>query len=190
MSKTRRKGRGRLSSIDLLPAEAGETVAWAAQALRERERTQTDIHTEFNERLTEIGLEPVSASAFNRHAIRLAETLRRVQQTREIAAVLTDKLPPGQSDDVTITLAEMIKSLVFELLEAGGDAGLTPKQAMEMATAVKSIVAAEKMSLDRRRKLEAAVEDKVDEAIEQVSQEAGLSAERVAQIRRDVLGVR
>ena len=36
-----RKGRGRLSGIELLPAEASPVIAWAANELRSRDRTQT-----------------------------------------------------------------------------------------------------------------------------------------------------
>lgn len=41
------KGRGRLSSIELLPPEAAHIVAEAAQALADRDRTQTEIYADF-----------------------------------------------------------------------------------------------------------------------------------------------
>ena len=185
----KRRGRGRLSSIKMLPPEADEIVRWAALELREEKRTQLDIGNEFNEKLGRIGLDPISPSAFNRHSVRLADIVRRSNQTREIAAVLTDRMQPGQSDDVTITLAEMIKTLISELLDKGGEAGFSPKSAMEMASALKSAAGAQKISADRRLKLEAALADKVEDTLEHVKKETGLSQERVAQIRRDVLGV-
>ena len=187
---SKRRGRGRLSKIDMLPSEADEVVQWAALELREETLTQIEICSEFNEELAKLGIDPISASAFNRHSIRMADMIRRTNQTREIAAVLTDRMEPGQSDNVTITLAEMIKTLISELLDKGGEAGFSPKAAMELAGALKSAVAAEKMSSDRRTKLEAKIETKVEEVIDKVSVEAGLSAERIKQLRRDVLGVR
>lgn len=187
---SKRRGRGRLSKIDMLPAEADEAVQWAAFELREQNLTQIQICSEFNEKLAMLGIDPVSSSAFNRYSIRLADMLRRSSQTREIAAVLTDRMEPGQSDDITITLAEMIKTLISELLDKGGEAGFSPKQAMELAGALKSAVAAEKMSSDRRAKLEAMIEGKVDEVIDKVSVEAGLSKQRIEQLKTEFLGVK
>ena len=187
----KRLGRGRLSSINLLPPEADKIVAWAAQELRELKRTQADIHFEFNERLYEIDpeIEPISASAFNRHAIRLMQIMRRIEDTREIANVLTERLEPGQTDDLTIMVAETIKTLVFELLNKGGEAGFSPKAAMEMASALKSAAGAQKISADRRLKLEAELATKVDDAVETVAKVAGISHETAEAIKAEILGV-
>ncbi len=186
----KRRGRGRLSNIKMLPPEADEIVRWAALELREEKRTQLDIGNEFNEKLAVIGLDPISPSAFNRHSVRIADMIRRANQTREIAAVLTEKMGPGQSDDVTITLAEMIKTLLGELLDKAGEAGFSPKAAMEMASALKSAAGAQKISSDRRLKVETELAQKVDAALDTVSKEAGLSAEMADEIRRKVLGVK
>ena len=88
----RRRGRGRLSSIDLLPEEADGVVAWAFQELKNRERMQKDIHEEFNEKLSELSLGPISLSAFNRHSIRLATMARRHAEVRAITSSLTAQL--------------------------------------------------------------------------------------------------
>ena len=42
-----RKGRGQLSAIERLPEECGPIITWAATALQDRDRTQTDIYEEF-----------------------------------------------------------------------------------------------------------------------------------------------
>lgn len=189
-----RTGRGRLSSIDQLPEAADEIVLDIAEQLRKREREQQDILAEFNDRLAEIDLGPISKSAFNRYSMRMAEISRRLDNTREITRVLTDKLQPGQQDDLTVMTAEMIKMLVFELLNEAGDAGISPKGAMEMASAIKNAAAAQRISSDRRAKLESEIAAKVDQAVEQVAEklerEGGLSADLVAQMRRDFLGVK
>ncbi len=183
-----KRGRGRLSRIKLLPSKADEVVTWAAQELRREERTQLEILVEFNDKLAEIGLGPISSSAFNRHSIRLADMIRRVNQTREIASVLTEKMEPGQSDDVTITLAEMIKSLISELLDRGGEAGYSPKQAMELAAALKSASSAEKMSSDRQAKLDQKISAKAVQAIDAVSKEAGMSKAQIERMKVAFLG--
>ncbi len=58
-------GRGRLSSLDLLPEEARDDLIWAIGELKKRERPQADIHFEFNDRL-EARASRRFASAFNR----------------------------------------------------------------------------------------------------------------------------
>jgi len=185
-----RKGRGRLSSIDLLPEEAQPEIIWAMDELRKRERLQKDILAEFNGMLADKGIGPISASAFNRHSINLAASARRLEETREITAVLTQKLQPGDTDNLTIMVAEFIKTLVFEMLNAKDEAGYSPKQAMEMARAIHAATSAQNISADRRRKLEAETESKVVEAIDTVAEATGLSKDRAKEIRNKVLGVR
>ncbi len=184
----RRKGRGHLSSIDQLPDEADHIVAWAFQELKNRDRLQKDIHAEFNERLAELGLGPISLTAFNRHSIRLASMARRHEEVRAITAALTERLEPGQTDDLTIMAAETIKTLIFEMMEEGKAS--SPKAAMELARALQSAVNSQKLSVDRRRALQTQFETQVDDAIEKVQSEKGLSAEQAAFFRREVLGVK
>ncbi|MDO5631122.1 MAG: DUF3486 family protein [Paracoccus sp. (in: a-proteobacteria)] len=183
---TRRRGRGRLSAIDLLPVEAADAVAWAFNELRERNRTQIEIHDEFNEKLVALGLEPVSYSAFNRHSIRLASMARRHEEVRAITTALTDRLDPDAADDLTIMAAETIKTLVFELMEGS----VTPKQTQELANALRAAEAAAKMPLIRKREIEAQFARQVDDAIDKVRVEKGLTDEQAAFFRREVLGVK
>ena len=182
-----RKGRGRLSSIDLLPEEADNIVAWAFQELKDRDRTQVEIHAEFNAKLAELGLGPISKSAFNRHSINIAQIARRHEETRQMTAALTERLEPGQTDDLTIMAAETIKVLVFELLQNEG--AIEPKGAMELARALQAAVNAQKGSMERKRAQLAAFERSVDDTLERVAAETGLGEDRLAEIRKGVLGL-
>ncbi len=155
-------GRGRLSSIELLGEEYDDIMTWVAGELRERRQLQIDLLPEFNKRLIaraeEIGDDlsrikppgvtqtgpdwPISKSAFSRHAVALAEDLRRVDEIREVSAVLCDRLQPGDTDDVTIYLAQLIKSAVAERIREDGR-GKTPLMELNFAaTALKSAEAA------------------------------------------------
>ncbi len=190
------RGRGRLSAIDLLPDECSVLISWAAQELAGRDRTQLDIYAEFKTKLialqgeTGVGFDIPSFSAFNRHSLRLSQMTRRLEQTREIAATISERLDAEASDDLTLIAAEAIKTLVFEVLQSAGDGGLSPKGAMELANALRSAVAAQSVSTTRRQKVEAEFAKKTDAAIKEVGKEAGLSHDRIAQLRRDFLGVR
>lgn len=196
MSRARRRGRGRLSGIDLLPDEASEIVAWAARELAARQRTETEIYEEFGQKLAELRDEhglyftTPSRSAFNRHSIALAGMTRRLEQTRQIAEAISDRFDAETSDDLTLMAAEAIKSLVFEILQSEGEAGISPKGAMELANALRSATAAQSVSSERRRRVEAEFAAKTDKALKAVATVKGLTAETVAEIKAKILGVK
>lgn len=207
----RRRGRGRLSSIELLPPDAEPIVAWAMGELRARRHTQVDILDEFNKRLrglaAELGTDiaPISLSAFNRYAVRLATLARRLEETREISAALTDRLQPGDADNLTVMVAETIKTLIFEILESDGDsaagvagaaegaeapARIDTKGAMELARALQAAVSAQSISSERRRRVEKDFADRAAKAIDRAAKAKGLTAETVETIKAEILGVR
>ena len=193
-----RKGRGWLSAIELLPAEASPIIAWAADELRSRERTQTEIYEEFTLKLEELEREHrgeleftvPSFSAFNRHAIKLATLSRRLDETREITGVLAEKFDAKASDDLTVIAAEAIKTLVFEVLTAAGESGVDPKGAMNLANALRAATQAQGVSTTRREKVEKQFAADVGKAVESVARAKGLTAETVDAIKEQVLGVR
>lgn len=195
---TRRAGRGRLSGIELLPEEATPIIAWAAEELRNRDRTQLDIYQEFHAKLEQLQLEhhgelefPVpSFSAFNRHAIKLATLSRRLDETREIAGTLAERFDAGASDNLTVIAAEAIKTLIFEVLTAAGEHGIDPKGAMNLANALRAATQAQGVSTARRQKVEKEFAAKVDDAVEKVARVRGLSEEMAEAIKVQILGVR
>ncbi len=191
-----KRGRGRLSSIDLLPSECDEIITWAAQELAARKRSLVEIYGEFKTKLIalqgEFGLafDIPAFSSFHRHSVKLADMTRRLEQTREIAATMSERFDAEASDDLTLIAAEAIKTLVFELLQDNGEAGMSSKEAMELARALQSALAAQNVSTIRRQKVQAELAAKTDKALEKVAQEKGLSPDTVAQLRREFLGVR
>lgn len=182
-------GRGRLSSIDLLPEDAADDVLWACQELYLNKRTQDEIRDDFNARLVAKGLDPISRSAFSRKAMRLSGAQRRMRDGRAMFEGLASEFTAQDVDQNTIVLGEFIKTLIQELVD--DQSGLKdPKQAKELAQAYQATVSAQKISTDRRQKLENEFAQKTEKVIATVGIEAGLSAERIAQLRRDFLGVR
>ncbi len=192
--------RGRLSSLDTLPDWADEAKLWAFGELKARQRPQLEILDEFNAKLRSAAWEQgvtdppqISKSAFNRVSMRLAVLGRRLEETREIANVLAPKLDQAGDASVTLLVAESIKMLVHEMLSNAGELsadGATAEMLMLTSRALKHAEEAKRISADGRRKIEAEFKEKADKVIEKVGQEAGLSAERIAQLRRDFLGVR
>jgi hypothetical protein len=189
-AKNRRDGRGWLSSIDKLPDEAEGDVIWALEQLRERKLPQNTILMEFNERLADKGIPPISKSAWSRYAVRKAIQFRKLDEVQRMSGELVNSLGTDGPDQVTVAVAEMLKTAMFQLLEGGE---VSTKGIMELSRALQSAVSAQKGSDEYRRQLEARVQAQMVSAadrVEDVGREAGLSSERIAQLRREFLGVR
>lgn len=192
------RGRGRLSSIELLPTECDGIIAWAAQELSGRERTQTDIYAEFVARCEtlmaehrgELDFRIPAFSSFNRYALRMARLTRRLDQTRAIVATLAEKFDPADADNLTIMAAETVKALVLHMLAEADEDSIDPKGVMQLATALRQAMAAQSVSSDRRRKVEADFATKVDTAVHAVARTRGLTAETVEAIKSEILGVK
>lgn len=190
-------GRSRLSGIDLLPEECAPIVAWAASELQNRDRTQTSIYEEFHSRLEALSKEHrgeldfviPSFSAFNRYSIKLATVSARLNQAREIAGTLAEKFDAQASDDLTLIAAEAIKTLIFEILTIGGEAGVDPKGAKALADALRSASQAQSISLTTRQKAQAEFEAKAKEAVKAVAKVRGISEEGAEEILDRILGV-
>ena len=192
-----RKGRGRLSAIEQLPNQCDETIAWAAIELRNRDRTQTDIYQEFYNKLEavmkehrgELEFNIPSFSAFNRYSINQATLTRRLEQTREIAASISERFDAQASDDLTLIAAEAIKTLVFEVLTDAGESGVDPKGAMQLAAALRAATQAQGFSTNRRVKIEKDFASQVDDTLSQVTKTGGLSKQAAEEIKAKILGV-
>lgn len=189
-------GRGRLSSFDLLPKEADAIVAWAAGELADREKTQTDIYAEFVQRCEDLMAEHrgelefriPAFSSFNRYSVRLARMSRRLDQTREIVAVLAQKHDAETSDELTIVASELIKAAVIYAAEDGQDK-MAAKDMKALADALRSAQIAQNMSSARRAKETAALESRLAEAVETTAKARGLTAETTEAIKAEILGV-
>lgn len=189
----RREGRGRLSTLDMLPDAAEPDIVWALEQLRERSMPQNAILDEFNARLADRGIASVSRSSFSRWSVRKAIQFRRLDEVRAITNDIVNSLGTGDADDVTIAVAEILKASIYERVEGGE---LKSKEILELSRSLGSLVAAQKGSAAYRRQLEERVNAQLEAAAEKVGEaetamrEAGLSAASIAQIRKDVLGLR
>ena len=185
------KGRGRLSSLDLLPGEAEADVIWAMGELRARKRLQTDILDSFNTRLAVKGLGPISASAFGRAAMRLNRMSTRLEEAREIAGVLANKFEDGGDEQLTLLVSETIKMIIYETVERYDDPradGKSAEMVMNLAKALQHAEQAKKISAETRAKVEQVFMVKAVTAIDAVAKTRGLTAETVSAIKDKILG--
>ena len=188
----KRQGRGRLSSLDLLPEEAQDDLVWALGELNQRQRTQADILFELNDRLEIKGIEPISRSAFNRRATRLARRTAQLEERRYVYAGIAERLTPEEVSKSDLVLGEFLKVLIDELLDGSE---LTSKSAMELARAYKETVLAQRHSAAERRKAEEDAKKKIGKAIDQIEQSLPAAAatpdgkEIIRKIREDIYGI-
>ena len=185
--------RGQLSSLDLLPEDAQGDLVWAIGELNQRRRTQADILFEFNDRLAVKGIDPISRSAFNRASVRLASRASRIEERRRVYASIAEKLTPDEVAQADLVLGEFLKTLIDELLDEGE---IGTKGAMELARAYQSTIAAQKVSAERRRAIEAETKAKLIKAVDAVegaisksdspASKTGLTGDLIGRIRAEL----
>lgn len=188
--------RPRPSSIDLLPDECESVVAWAALELAKSGRTLTDIYREFKDKLIALqgelglGFEIPHFSSFGRHSLRLGSLRSRLNRGTALANAIAETTDGQDADNLTKAASLTLKTLIFEMLEYAGENGFAPKEALAMAGAMRNLQLAENLSTARRQKLDTEFKDKAEKIIDTVAKEKGMSADTIAQLRHDFLGVR
>ena len=199
MAAKPKTGRGRLSTIDTLPEWADEAKLNAFTALKERKLPQLEILDTFNGELKVAALangvtDPpvISSSAFNRAALRVSLLGRRLEETRELAAILAPKLDEAGDSSTTLLVAESIKMMISEMLANAGELDANSKTAemlLNLARALHSAENSKRISAESRRRIEAEVKDKTGKAVDAVAKSQGLSAETVDAIKSKILGI-
>lgn len=183
-----REGRRHISSLDQIPEEGQEDIAWAVGELNKRDKTQVEILFELNDRLDAKGIDPISKSAFNRKAMKLAALTNKLNEARYLFSGLAPQFTAEKVDENSIVLGEFIKILCFELTQ--GDASeISTKGAMELARAHLAVIQGQAISAQRRAKLQAEFKAEAAERIKAVVQARGLSSETAEDLKRQLFGV-
>lgn len=198
-TRKRREGRGKLSTIEQLPEAAEEHILWANASLRERAMPQTEILREFNARLADLGLKAVSKGAFSRYSVRVAIEARKLEASRQITDAVLSRMGPVERTDSTLAAVELLKFRVLSLImdEDEPDPKLLGAAALALSrlssTALREAQGQrhdrrEQAAEEQRRKASEAASEVAD-AASQIAREAGIGADRIAQLRREFLGV-
>lgn len=191
MSET--EGRGRLSSMDLVPEHAQGEIIWATRELNKRERSQEDIRFELNDRLAALGAGPISRSAFNRKSMRLAVLRKKITMSREIFAGLADEFTADKVDENTVALGEVLKMTIADLASDGEER--STKEVLDIARAFSAITTGQKASTERRQKIRLEEKAKAAGAVETLVRNAAEAGEPldpaslIKSIRENVYGV-
>lgn len=155
----------------------------------------------------------VSRSAMGRHVKGLEKIAEQIRRSREVATALVQELGDAPESETARLNIEFMHSAILDLKlrSADGDDGVdkdgaaalagNPMGIMLLSKAVDHLATAQKKNLDfvamvEKRAAEMAATmrgqmlTEVADQAATVATEAGLSADRAAQIRRDVLGLR
>ena len=179
----------RPSSIDKLPGKIRELIG----ELRANGRTIDEIL----DKLHELDVD-VSRSALGRYTQDIDALHERLRESRAVAETVMGRIEDSSAGQVARINIELMHASLLKLMS--GEVKMDGKEAMFLATALQKLASASKVDLDRELKLREEVARRTrEEAAEQLDQvaaeaqaagEKGLSAERIAQLRRDFLGVR
>lgn len=132
----------------------------------------------------------VSKSAVQRYKRSMEERLADFREKQAVAGEWMRQLRADPDGDIGQMLAQMLKLIAHQTQTDMLDTGADAKDIAMLARAIKDMTAIEKtrLELEARARREA-TEAAADQA-ERSARDAGLSADRAAQIRRDVLGLR
>jgi hypothetical protein len=187
----RRSGRGRLSSIDLLPERADPVVARAMAELAANDRTQQDILHDLNAELMALDppCDPISSSAFNRHSMAFAAQARKLREARETAAALAERLEDMPEGDIGLMLGESIKAVLNDILIDGVLNGESPSMGDLRAAAetIQRLEQARKASHDVAERAQKAAMRKAADAVA-AGVKAGKIDVKAARAAREIMG--
>jgi len=188
-----RKGRGRLSSIEMLPEHAQPAVQLALEELSARDREQQDILADFNAALAKLDppVEPISKSAFNRYSMRFAYQARKLTEAREMAASMAERMDDMPEGDVGLMLGETVKILINDVVMNEMLSGKSPS-ILVLKAASDSLAKLETGRLANARTAQIKVRDFIEKAADAAADAAtakGLTDDTVQSIRSEVLGV-
>lgn len=175
--------RGRKSSIERLEPRIREAV----DALIRDGRATID---EIVEHLQGIGGE-VSRSAVGRYKQRAEAQMVRMREAQEIAKVWVGKLQEDPQGDVGRLLSEMLKTVAFQVVGRLGEDGeeTKPADVMFLSSALRNIVSYEKLNAELVLRVRKEVAAQAAETAVSAGRKAGLSAEALETIRREVYGI-
>ena len=140
----------------------------------------------------------VSKSAVNRYAVRFREWTERNRQAREAVEAYLEGVGPDAQNKMGEAVLQMLRSVSVDLMAAMRD--LDPDESPEtvervaklvsqVARAVRDMESAASANAERRRKLLAELAAAAAKVEERLQEAGGTSAETIASIRRDILGV-
>ncbi|MGQ5745855.1 hypothetical protein HMPREF3138_21040 [Serratia sp. HMSC15F11] len=191
MTTEQRPTRGRPSKVDLLPEAIRDALH---QMLRDKRHTQEEIREAINSLIDQHELPDdmqLSRTGLNRYASRMEAVGSKIRASREMAEIWAAKLGSAPTSDVGKLLMEFVKTLAFETSMALAETEKTvePKALGQLALVAQRIEAAQMVSHKREKEIRQAFAEEAAATAEKIVSQAGLSADKAADIKRQILGI-
>ena len=182
------------SSIDQLPADVREALnGW----LRDPGLSQIEATARTNLLLAELGQPPVSRQAVNRYDLRMREAGRRLVESRQTAEMWIGKLGAAPQGQLGHLVNEILRTLAFDLSLRLQDGELNAEtipgvieQLKSLSLAMRRLESAATDNVAREREIRRQAAEAAAETVANVGGKRGLSAEAIAAIRRELLGMK
>ena len=186
----KRPGRGRQSSIDLLPEDIRIKLN---EALRDRRLTQKQILASINGMLEERGKKLLTKSSVNRYSMQIEEKGSMMRQAREAADALVGGLSEQKGTDLGRAVTELIKTMTFDIMMKGQDgegSAIDVDTLNTLALITQRIERASKISLERESQMRQQILEEAAESVEEMAIQNGASIEDAQLWRGKILGVK
>ncbi len=179
----------RQSSIDTLP----EPIRDALHALlRDPAINQLEATKRVNDLLEqEQSNVRVSKSAVNRYSQRMDQIGEKMRQSRQIAEMWIGKLGNQPQGQVGKLLNEFTRTMAFEtaLSMSEGDEPVPPKLLKELSLSIKHLEEAASVNEKREREIRRQMAEEAANAVDTAAKSQGLTADSVALIKQQILGI-
>ncbi|CUB06616.1 DUF3486 family protein [Marinomonas fungiae] len=179
----------RQSSIDLLP----EPIRDALHALlRDPAVNQLEATKRVNDLLEQEQSDlRVSKSAVNRYSQRMDQIGEKMRQSRQIAEMWIGKLGNQPQGQVGKLLNEFTRTMAFEtaLSMSEGDEPVPPKLLKELSLSIKHLEEAASVNEKREREIRRQMAEEAAQAVDTAAKSQGLTADSVALIKQQILGI-
>ncbi len=181
------------STIDRLPSDI---LAQLQLLLQDPRVTQLEATARINEILEAEGHpERVSKSAVNRYAVKMEEVGAKLRQSREVAQMYISQVGAAPQGQTGLLINEMLRSMAFELslkmqesdVEDPESMGATIGQLKNLALTMQRLEQSATINVKRESEIRKQAVEQAAEKAADVAQQAGVSADTIQRIRRDVL---
>ncbi len=181
------------SSIDMLPGDIREKLQ---ELLRDPRVTQLEATRKINEILESEGHEErVTKSSVNRYALKMEEVGAKIRQGREMAEMWIGKFGAAPQGQLGLLITEMLRTLAYDLSLKLQDADIsdpetlssTIDQVKALALGVQRLEQSTTLNVKRETEIRKQALEEAAEKAGAAARQAGVSAETIQRIRRDVL---
>lgn len=186
----------RPNTIDLLPPDIRERVnAWlndpAVTQLAAVERTNALVEAINAARPEGEQLPTISKSGLNRYAQRVQQIGEKMRQSRQVAEMLIGQLGNQPGGEVGKLINESIRTIVFDAVTglADSEEPVSPGVINKLALAAKRLEEATSINEKRERAIRDEERSAAAEAAESAAKGRGLTADTVAAIKAEILGL-